>query len=76
MVESATNYLLSVDVLNYSVGPYLTCWFLDCHPEYFKRKQKLLAIEQKNAHNLKDMKEYFETFCKLVEWFGLVPEDI
>ncbi len=49
---------------------------LDRHPEYFKRKQKPLAVERKNAHNLKDMEEYFETFLKLVERFGLAPEDM
>ncbi len=33
-------------------------------------------MEQINTHNLKDIEEYFETFCKLVEWFGLASEDI
>lgn len=76
IVERAANYLLSLDGLNRVVGPYWTRWFLDHHPEYFKYKQKPLAVERKNAHNLKDIEEYFETFRKLVEWFGLVPEDI
>ena len=76
MVERAANYLLSLDGLNRVVGPHWTRQFLDRYPEYFKRKQKPLAVEQKNAPNLKDMEEYFETFRKLVEWFGLAPEDM
>ena len=76
MIERAANYLLSLDGLDRVVGPHWTRRFLDRHPEYFKRKQKPLAVERKNAHNLVDMEEYFETFRKLVEWFGLVPEDM
>lgn len=76
MIERAANYLLSLDGSNGVVGSNWTCRFLDRHPEYFKRKQKPLAIERKKAHNLKDMEEYFETFRKMVEWFGFVPEDI
>ena len=40
MIERAANYLLSLDGLDHVVGPHWTCRFLDCHPEYFKRKQK------------------------------------
>ena len=76
MIERAANYLLSLDGLDCVVGPKWTRRFLDRHPEYLKRKQKPLAVERKNAHSLKDMEEYFETFRKLVEWFGLVPDDI
>lgn len=76
MVERAANYLLFLDGLNREVGLYWTHQFLDCHLEYFKCKQKPLAVEWKNAHNFKDMEEYFETFRKLVEWFGLAPENM
>lgn len=61
--------------LNRVVVPHWTHRYLDRHPEYFKRKQNPLAVERNNAHNLEDM-EYFESFRKLVEWFGLAPEDM
>lgn len=76
MVERAANYLLSLDGSNRVVGPHWTRRFLDRHPEYLKRKPKTLSVQRKNAHNLDDMEEYFEKFRKLVEGFGLVPEDI
>lgn len=68
--ERAANYLLSLDGLNRGVGVHWTDRFLDRHPEYFKRKQKPLAVERKNAHN------HFESFRKLDEWFGLASEDM
>lgn len=76
IVKRSANYLLSLDNLNHKVGPHWTRQFLNCHLEYFKRKQKPLAVERKNAHNLKNMEEYFKTFCKLVEWFGLASEEM
>ncbi len=76
MVEKTVNYLLFLDSLNSVVGPLWASRFLDCHPEYFKRKQKLLAVERKNTHNLKDIEQYFESFRKLVEWFSLARKDI
>lgn len=76
MVESVANYLLFHDGLNRKVGLYFTCQCFDCHPKYFKRKQKRLAVERKNAHNLINIEECFEIFCKLVKLFGLTPKDI
>ena len=59
-----TSYFLMVTTEKLA---YWTRQFFDCHLKYLKRKQKPLAIKQKNAHNFKDIEEYFETFCKLVE---------
>lgn len=33
-------------------------------------------MKEKNAHNLKDIEKYFETFYKLVKWFGLASENM
>ncbi len=63
MVERAANCILSLDGLNCVVGPHWIYRFLKRHLEYFKRKQKPLAVERKNALNLQDMEEYFETFA-------------
>lgn len=70
MIEGAANYLLWKDGCDWVVEPQWTRRFLDRHPEYLKRKQKPLAVERKNAHNIEDILEYFETYRKLVEVFG------
>lgn len=65
MVERAINYLLSLNGLNRVVGLHSTRRFLDRHPEYFKRKQKPMAVERKNAHNLKDMEDHLAILKKI-----------
>lgn len=75
MVERAANYLLSLDSSDRVVSPHWTRRFLNRHPEYLKRKPKTIAAQRKNAHNLKDMEEYFEKFLKLTELYGFEPED-
>ena len=66
IIEKATNYLLFLDDLNHKVGQHWTRQFFNRYPKYFKHKKKLLAVKQKNAHNLKDIEKYFKTFRMLV----------
>lgn len=67
MVEGAANYLLEQAQLDPSVPPpkvgaTWTKRLVDRHPLYFKRKQKPLAAERDNAHDIESMTKYFEAY--------------
>ncbi len=64
MIQAAANYLLQQSHFDRTSVPHQVSenWtrrFLECNPQFHKRKQKHLAVERKNAHNEKDFKEYF-----------------
>lgn len=58
------------------VGEHWIQRFLERHPEYYKRKQKPLAAEQKNAHNVEDMMDHFQKFQAVRTEKGIVDDDI
>ena len=37
------------------------------NPQYYKRRQKPLAVDRKNSHDEKDMQAYFEAYRHAIE---------
>ena len=49
--------------------------YLDCNPQFYKKKQKPLAIERKNAHNEDNFKDYFVKYKGIRIDKGITDED-
>lgn len=67
MVRAAANYILAKshpDPLTTppQVSKSWTKRFFDRNPQLYKKIQKPLAVERKNAHDEDDFKEYFEKY--------------
>lgn len=65
MLHGTANYLLKKLYLNSytllsTISPCLARQFLKRNKEFFKKKPKPLAIEQKNIYNSEDFTAYFE----------------
>ena len=80
MVGGAANYLLKQAHLDPSVPPpkvgdSWTKRFVDRHPQYFKRKQKPLAAERDNAHDIDSMTKHFEAYQAVRTERGIADED-
>jgi hypothetical protein len=58
------------------LGKLWTTRFLQCHPEYHIRKQRLIDIERKDAHNQRDIDVFYERWKRVIEEFGVHPADI
>ena len=81
MVRGAVNYLLREAHSDVFIpSPHVSnAWikrFLNRHPQFFKRKQKPLAVERKHAHNAKNMLEYFEAYRAARKTRGIANEDV
>ena len=81
MIEGAANYLLAQGHLDLSVPPpkvgeTWTKRFVDRHPSYFKRKQKPLAAERDNTHNVNAITKYFEAYQAVRIERGIADEDV
>ena len=50
--------------------------FIKRYPRYFKRKQKPLSVERKNAHDVECIREAYNAFRRRVEEKGVQVEDI
>ena len=80
MVGGAANYLLKQVYLNPSipspkVGNSRIKCFVNHHPQYFKRKQKPLAAERDNAHDINSMIKHFEAYQAVQTKRGIADED-
>ncbi len=56
-----------------------SCWprrFLNCNKQFFKNKQKPLAIHRKNAHNIKDFPIYFEKYKEICIQRGITDAGV
>ena len=67
MIYIVVNYILTKSHSNYfillpQVSPIWTKQFLDRNLQFHKKKQKLLGVERKNAHNKSDFREYFKKY--------------
>lgn len=67
MVRAAANDILAKSHSDpLTTPPQVTkSWtkrFFDRNPQFYKKKQKPLAVERKNAHDEDDSKEYFEKY--------------
>ena len=49
---------------------------MDRHPSYFKRKQKPLAAERDNTHNVNAITKYFEAYQAVRIERGIADEDV
>ena len=80
MLRSAANYLLKRSHLGpCTLPPAISpCWprrFLNRNKQFFKKKQKLLAIDRKNAHNVEDFIIYFEKYKEIRIQKGITDAD-
>ena len=81
MIRAAANYILTKLHFDHltpppQVSPVWTKQFLDCNPQFHKKKQKPLAVERKNAHNESDFREYFEKYKDIRIEKGIVDKDV
>ncbi len=80
MICDAANYILAKSHPVHLTPPSQvnenwTRRFLARNPEFYKRKQKLLEVESKNAHNEDDFMEYFEKYKDIWIEKEIVDED-
>ena len=69
MLRGAANHLLKRSHFDPCTLPpaISSCWprrFLNRIKQFFKKKQKQLAIDRKKAHNIEDFTIYFENIRK------------
>jgi len=81
MLRGAANYLLKRSHLDpCTLPPTISpCWprrFLNRNKEFFKKKQKPLAIDRKNAHNVEDFTTYFEKYKDIRIQRGITDADV
>ena len=81
MVCAVANYILAKshsDPLTTppQISKKWTKRFLDCNPQFYKKKQKPLAVECKNAHNEDDFQEYFEKYKDIRIDKRIADEDV
>lgn len=81
MICAAPNYILAKshsDLLTTfpQVSRSWTKWFLDCNPQFYKKKQKPLAVKRKYAHNEAKFKEYFEKYKNIHIEKRIADEDV
>ena len=70
MLRGAANYLLKRSHLDpCTLPPTISpCWprrFLNRNKQFFRKKQKTLAIDRKNAHSVEDFMIYFEKYKEI-----------
>ena len=81
MIRAAANYILTKSHSDHLTPPpqvseNWTRRFLARNPEFYKRKQKPLAVECKNAHNEDDFIEYLEKSKDIRIEKKIVDEDV
>ena len=69
ILRGAANYLKRSHLDPCTPPPTISpCWsrrFLNSNKEFFKKRQKPLAIDQKNAYNVEDFTIYFEKYKEI-----------
>ena len=81
MLVHCANSILSQSLTD-PVNPFPTVghnWpncFLDAHPEYHIRKQKLVAVEQKNSHKPIAIQCWFENYLNIIQSKGISLSNI
>ena len=81
MLCGAANYLLKRSHFDpYTFPPTISsCWprrFFNRNKQFFKKKQKPLAIDRKNAHNIEDFTIYFEKYKEIRIQRGITDADV
>ena len=59
-----------------TIGPHWTKRFFKRHPQYFVLKQKLLAVERKNAESPETIKQHFDEFKEAKTSHGVADGDV
>lgn len=49
--------------------------FLQRHPEYRIRKQKTLDVRRKQAHDVDELRRWFEQYKRIRDERGILPQD-
>ena len=79
-IRSAAEYILNIasdpDHPPKPLGQDWVTRFLKWHPEYYKRKQKPLSAEQKNAHEEESIRDAYKKFQRGVQERGVQFQDI
>lgn len=81
MLHDTANHLLKwvhcdPCTLPSTINSYWTRQFLNHNKQFFKKKQKLLAIDRKNAHNIKDFTIYFKKYKEIPIQRGITDADV
>ena len=81
MIHAAANYILAKSHSDPLTTPPQVSkkWakrFLDCNPKFYKKRQKPLAVERKNAHNEDDFHEHFEKYKDICIDKGIADEEV
>ena len=74
MIVGAANYLLKFE--NRQVGYQWLTRFLKRNPDFHVRKQKPLAADRKNSHNIADMISYFQKLETVMKEKGITEVDV
>ena len=81
MLRGAANHLFKqshFDPCNLppTINSYWPPRFLNRNKQFFKKKQKPLAIDRKNAHNIEDFTIYFEKYKEIRIQRGITDADV
>ena len=74
LIVGAANYLIRFE--NRTLGHQWLKRFLDRNPELHVRKQKPLAVDRKNSHDVNDMVEYFSKLERVMREKGITELDV
>ena len=74
MIVGAANYLLKFE--DRKVGHQWLSRFLKRNPDFHVRKQKPLAADRKNSHNVADMQSYFQKLETAMKEKGITEVDV
>lgn len=74
MICAAINYILAKSYSDHLTPPPQVS--ADRNPQFYKKIQKPLAVECKNAHNESDFWEYFEKDKDICIDKGIADEDV
>ena len=74
MIVGAANYIIRFE--NRTIGHQWLKRFLARNPEFSVRKQKPLASERKDSHNVHDMAEYFSKLERVMKEKGITQLDV
>lgn len=73
LIRNATNCWLKQSNSTSRLGKSWTGRFIKRNPQFFKKKDKSLSAERKNAHNLEDMRKYFQLYHETIR---ITPQDL
>lgn len=81
MIYITINYIFAKSYFNlFLILPHVSkSWtkqFLDYNPQFYKKKQKLLIVENKNTYNKKDFQDYFEKYMDIYIEKKIMDKDI